>query len=95
MTETAHEWANWKLRQGRDLEVYRLPRIAQAYAHTLVCLEPDWVLEQTRERLRRELERVDVDYAEKLAAARKREAQLRKLSRGHVRKRQVVIYLHG
>ena len=89
MTETAHERANWKLRQGRDLEGYRLPRIAQAYAHTLVCLEPDWVLEQTRERLRRELERADADYAEKLAAARKREETQRRMANARVRKKQV------
>ncbi|PIL32767.1 hypothetical protein GSI_04884 [Ganoderma sinense ZZ0214-1] len=48
---------------------------------------PDWVLAQTIERRRRQLEADDLEYAERLATARKREAQLRKLSRGHVRKK--------
>ncbi|KAI0667105.1 DNA repair helicase [Trametes maxima] len=48
---------------------------------------PDWVLAQTIERRRRELEADELEYATRLATARKREAQLRKLSRGHVRKK--------
>ncbi|TBU40126.1 DNA repair helicase [Dichomitus squalens] len=47
----------------------------------------DWVLAQTIERRRRQLEAEDLEYAERLAAARKREAQLRKLAHGHVRKK--------
>ncbi|KAI1785288.1 DNA repair helicase [Ganoderma leucocontextum] len=47
----------------------------------------DWVLAQTIERRRRQLEAEDLEYAERLATARKREAQLRKLSRAHVRKK--------
>ncbi|KAI0657701.1 DNA repair helicase [Cubamyces menziesii] len=48
---------------------------------------PDWVVAQTIERRRRELEAVELEYASRLATARKREAQLRKLTRGHIRKR--------
>ncbi|KAI0644923.1 DNA repair helicase [Trametes meyenii] len=48
---------------------------------------PDWVLAQTIERRRRELEAEELAYASRLAAARKREAQLRKLTRGRVRKK--------
>ncbi|KAI0753454.1 DNA repair helicase [Daedaleopsis nitida] len=48
---------------------------------------PDWVAAQTVERRRRQLEADEVEYAERLATARKREAQMRKLARGHVRKR--------
>ncbi|CDO72617.1 hypothetical protein BN946_scf184985.g36 [Trametes cinnabarina] len=51
---------------------------------------PDWVVAQTMERRKRELEAEDLEYAERLAAARKREAQLRRVMRGHVRKRQKV-----
>ncbi|KAI0703917.1 DNA repair helicase [Earliella scabrosa] len=53
----------------------------------------DWVLAQTIERKKRELEAEDLEYAERLAAARKREAQLRKLARGHVRKKPVSTFL--
>ncbi|KAJ3002330.1 hypothetical protein NUW54_g5905 [Trametes sanguinea] len=52
---------------------------------------PDWVVAQTVERRRRELEAAELEYASRLAAARKREAQLRRVMRGHVRKKQVKI----
>ncbi|KAI0359225.1 DNA repair helicase [Trametes cingulata] len=52
---------------------------------------PDWVVAQTIERRRRELEAEEAEYASRLAAARKREAQLRKLTRGHVRKKPVLL----
>ncbi|KAI0333315.1 DNA repair helicase [Cubamyces sp. BRFM 1775] len=48
---------------------------------------PDWVVAQTIERRRRELEAEELEYASRLADARKREAQLRKLTRGHIRKK--------
>ncbi|KAH9856751.1 DNA repair helicase [Lenzites betulinus] len=48
---------------------------------------PDWVVAQTIERRRRELEAEELEYASRLATARKREAQLRRMTRGHVRKR--------
>ncbi|VDB84636.1 unnamed protein product [Peniophora sp. CBMAI 1063] len=53
--------------------------------------EPDWVLEQTRERLRRELERADAEYAEKLVAARKREEIQRRKATARVRKKQIEV----
>ncbi|KAI0827672.1 DNA repair helicase [Trametes gibbosa] len=48
---------------------------------------PDWVTAQTIERRRRELEAEELEYATRLATARKREAQLRRMARGHVRKK--------
>ncbi|KAI9068626.1 DNA repair helicase [Trametes sanguinea] len=51
---------------------------------------PDWVVAQTVERRRRELEAAELEYGSRLAAARKREAQLRRVMRGHVRKKQKV-----
>ncbi|RDX47561.1 DNA repair helicase [Lentinus brumalis] len=48
---------------------------------------PDWVLAQTIDRRRRQLEAEEIEYAQRLADARKREAQLRRLARGHVRKK--------
>lgn len=50
---------------------------------------PAWVLEQTLERRRRELEAKDREDAERLAQARKKEAEMKKKSRAHVRKKQV------
>ena len=37
------------------------------------------------------MEAEDLEYAERFAAARKREAQLRKLTKGHVRKKMVKV----
>ncbi|CCM02979.1 uncharacterized protein FIBRA_05094 [Fibroporia radiculosa] len=44
---------------------------------------PDWVLAQTLERRRRELETDEREYAGRLAAARQKEVTMRKLSRAH------------
>ncbi|PCH35736.1 DNA repair helicase [Wolfiporia cocos MD-104 SS10] len=49
---------------------------------------PDWVLAQTVERRRRELEVEEREYAERLAKARKKEAEIRKLAKARVRKKQ-------
>ena len=56
---------------------------------TLPTVGPAWVLEQTLERRRRELEAEDRENAERLAKARKKEAEMRKMARAHVRKKQV------
>ncbi|KAH9949242.1 DNA repair helicase [Amylocystis lapponica] len=48
---------------------------------------PDWVLAQTVDRRRRELEAEEREYAERLSAARKKEAAMRKLANARVRKR--------
>jgi chromosome transmission fidelity protein 1 len=54
---------------------------------------PEWVISQTRDRLRRELEADELEYEERLAAARKREeAQRRKFFARSV-KRQVCSFL--
>ncbi|GJE94647.1 DNA repair helicase [Phanerochaete sordida] len=47
----------------------------------------DWVLAQTLERKRRQLEAEEMEYAERLAEARKREAVMRRAAKGRVRKR--------
>ncbi|TFY61352.1 hypothetical protein EVJ58_g4561 [Rhodofomes roseus] len=52
---------------------------------------PGWVLEQTLERRRRELEGEDREKAERLAKARKKEAEMRKRARAHVRKKQKLV----
>ncbi|KAH9049835.1 DNA repair helicase [Lactarius hengduanensis] len=51
---------------------------------------PEWVVSQTRDRLRRELEVDEQEYEERLAAARKREdAQRRKLFARNVKKQKL------
>ena len=56
---------------------------------------PDWVLAQTVERRRRELEAEEREYIERLAKARKKEAEIRKLAKARVRKKQVSISFDG
>lgn len=46
------------------------------------------MLAQTLDRRRRELEAEDREYAERLGRARKKEAEMRKLARARVRKKQ-------
>ncbi|KAI0057841.1 DNA repair helicase [Artomyces pyxidatus] len=48
---------------------------------------PDWVIAQTQDRLRRELDADEQEYEERLAKARKREEALKKMSAARVRKR--------
>ncbi|CAA7261430.1 unnamed protein product [Cyclocybe aegerita] len=50
----------------------------------------DWVVEQTLNRLRREMEADEREYEEKLARARKREELMRRAAKGRVTKRQKV-----
>ncbi|KAG6841256.1 hypothetical protein C0991_000396 [Blastosporella zonata] len=47
----------------------------------------DWVIDQTRERVRRELEADEREYEARLAEAKKRENLLKKMSRGRVVKK--------
>ncbi|KAI0688447.1 DNA repair helicase [Cytidiella melzeri] len=49
--------------------------------------ETDWVLAQTLERKRRELEAEERDYAERLAQARRKEAAIRQAARARIRKK--------
>ncbi|KAI0050362.1 DNA repair helicase [Auriscalpium vulgare] len=51
---------------------------------------PSWVLAQTVDRLRRNLEADEAEYEARLAEARKREAAQRKMAAGRVRKRRKV-----
>ncbi|KAG5651045.1 hypothetical protein H0H81_010079 [Sphagnurus paluster] len=48
----------------------------------------DWVVEQTRERMRRELEADERDYEARLARARKREEQMKRIAKARVTKKQ-------
>lgn len=49
----------------------------------------DWVLAQTIDRKRRQLEAEEMEYAERLAKARQKEEIMRKAARGRVRKKLV------
>jgi len=55
---------------------------------------PDWVIDQTRERLRRELEADEREYEVRLEEARKREAAMKKMAAARVIKRKVRRMLH-
>ncbi|OBZ69839.1 ATP-dependent RNA helicase CHL1 [Grifola frondosa] len=48
---------------------------------------PDWVLAQTLDRRRREMEMEEREYAERLTKARKKEEEMRRLAKGRVCKR--------
>jgi len=50
---------------------------------------PDWVVAQTMERHRRELEVEEAEYEERLASARKKEASLKKMAKARVTKKPV------
>ncbi|SRR5258708_29876667 len=57
---------------------------------------PEWVITQTRDRLRRELEADEREYEELLAAARKREEiQRRKFFARNVKRQVCYLYLHA
>ncbi|KAK0201976.1 helicase C-terminal domain-containing protein [Desarmillaria ectypa] len=47
----------------------------------------DWVTAHTRERLRRDLEAQEIEYEDRLAKARKKEAEMRKMARARVSKK--------
>ena len=49
----------------------------------------DWVLAQTLDRKRRQLEADEMEYAEKLARARQKELIMRKAAKARVRKKVV------
>lgn len=49
----------------------------------------EWVIEQTRERIGRQLEADELAYQERLLAARKREAAMRRAARARVLKKPV------
>jgi hypothetical protein len=49
----------------------------------------NWVIEQTRERMRREMEADEREYEERLAQARKREALMKKMAKARVVKKTV------
>jgi hypothetical protein len=49
----------------------------------------DWVIEQTRERIKRQLEADELAYQKRLLAARKREEVMRRAARARVLKKPV------
>ena len=53
------------------------------------CLAKEWVIEQARERVRRELEADEREYEERLAQARKREVLMKKMAKARVVKKTV------
>ncbi|GBE87470.1 ATP-dependent DNA helicase CHL1 [Sparassis crispa] len=66
-------------------------RARQGQLDALAGDGPDWVLSQTVERRRRELEADELEYAAALAKARKKEAAMRMLANGRVRKRMKLV----
>jgi chromosome transmission fidelity protein 1 len=58
-----------------------------------VYIAKDWVIEQTLERVRREMEADEREYEERLAKARKREELMRRAAKGRAVKRQVSMCL--
>jgi chromosome transmission fidelity protein 1 len=58
-------------------------------------LAKDWVIEQTRERVKREMEADEREYEERLAQARKREAAMKRMAKARVVKKPVrIIYIY-
>jgi septal ring factor EnvC (AmiA/AmiB activator) len=55
----------------------------------MASAEPDWILEQTLEMHRRDLEATEKEFEEKLEKARKRERQMKEIEHARARKRQV------
>lgn len=55
----------------------------------ILIVAPDWVVDQTRQRLIRELEAEEQETRDRLIKARKREEAMRKMSKARVKKRQV------
>lgn len=51
--------------------------------------EPDWVITQTIERHRRQLEIIEAEYEARLTAARKKEAAIKKMAKAKVHKKPV------
>jgi chromosome transmission fidelity protein 1 len=51
----------------------------------------DWVIEQTLERARRDLEADDLEYEERLAQARKKEEVIRRAAKAKVTKKIVSV----
>lgn len=56
--------------------------------YSLTTAEPAWVLKQSLELHRRELEGAEEALQERLEAARRKEEALRRKEKGHVRKKQ-------
>lgn len=92
---TARVKARWMLSQ--EATVRFPPDISFDVASLCVVglgrIGPDWVMEQTKERLRRELEADEREYEERLRKARKREAAAKKAALARVRKKPVSLTL--
>jgi chromosome transmission fidelity protein 1 len=62
--------------------------VARLWLISSTHLAKDWVVEQSLERVRRELEADEQEYEERLAQARKREEIMRRAAKGRVVKRK-------
>lgn len=62
---------------------------ADCYIHSIFLLAKDWVMEQTMERMRRDLEADERVYEERLAEARRREEAMRRMAKARVVKKAV------
>ena len=68
-----------------------LDRLASLIDASFVIQVKDWVIEQTLERARRDLEADELEYEERLAQARKREEVIRRVAKAKVTKRIVSV----
>lgn len=55
----------------------------------MIRIAMDWVLAQTIDRKRRQLEAEELEYSERLARAKQKESIMRKAAKARVRKKQV------
>ena len=58
-------------------------------AYDVLLVDVNWVLEQTLDRKRRQLEGEESEYADRLSRARQKEVIMRKAARARVRKKLV------
>jgi hypothetical protein len=81
------------LERGRQLCILQITvGVLQIFKHIINVKydsEPDWVIAQTMERHRRELEAEEVRYEERLATARRKEASMKRLAKARVTKKPV------
>jgi len=71
------------------LEVSLTDRLVRLLTRSLVHIAKDWVIEQTLDRIRRDMEADEREYEEQLVKARKREETMRRAVKARVVKRQV------
>ncbi len=87
MKRIAREKARWRHWESLTKTVRLLTR--EEYLSLTSHIDSDWVAAQTRERLRRDMEDQENEYEERLAKARKKEVELRRMARARVSKKPV------